>query len=45
MSRMSFTARIAVVILTLVTAAACSSPTGPGKAGQPTYDQSNPNIR
>ncbi len=42
MSRMSLAARIAVVLLTLVTAAACSTPTGP--TGKPTYDQTNPNI-
>ena len=44
MSRLSLTARVAVVILTLF-AAACSMPTGPsGKASQPVYDSNNPHI-
>jgi hypothetical protein len=44
MSRLSLTARVAAVILTLF-AAACSMPTGPsGKASKPAYDSTNPHI-
>jgi hypothetical protein len=45
MSRLSLTARVAAVILTLIAAAACSMPTGPsGKASKPAYDSTNPHI-
>jgi hypothetical protein len=45
MSRLSLTARVAAIILTLVAAAACSNPTGlSGKASTPAYDSNNPHI-
>ena len=42
MSRLSLAARLVAVLLTLATAAACSSPTAP--TGKTTFDQTNPNI-
>jgi hypothetical protein len=42
MSRLSLTARVLVVILTLASVAACSTPTGP--TSKPSYDQTNPHI-
>ena len=45
MSRLSLTARVLAVILTLAAATACTMPTGPsGKASQPAYDSNNPHI-
>ena len=45
MSRLSLTARVAAILLTLFATAACSMPTGPsGKASKPAYDSNNPHI-
>ena len=45
MSRLSLSARVAAVLLTLMAFTACSMPTGPsGKSSKPTYDSTNPHI-